>query len=131
MPGRPATALCVWQPVGQFGPANALGAYVEAISPAADELDEIAARHAAELARRGAEAALEAGLQAEPRVERGDRAASVIVSVAAQIDSAALVLGSRGLSGLQSALLGSVSHSVLHHARQPVLLVRRPEEPGS
>lgn len=80
--------------------------------------------------RRGAEAALEAGLQAEPRVDRGDRVASVIVSVAAQIDSAAIVLGPRGLSGLQSALLGSVSHSVLHQARQPVLLVRRPEEPG-
>jgi nucleotide-binding universal stress UspA family protein len=35
-----------------------------------------------------------------------------------------LVVGSRGRSGLGSAMLGSVSHGVLHHAYSPVAVVR-------
>lgn len=35
-----------------------------------------------------------------------------------------IVMGSRGLSDWQGALLGSISHRVLHHAQVPVLIVR-------
>ena len=35
-----------------------------------------------------------------------------------------LVVGDRGLSGLKSVLLGSVSHHVVHRASCPVLVVR-------
>ncbi|MFI7707457.1 universal stress protein [Nonomuraea sp. NPDC049480] len=35
-----------------------------------------------------------------------------------------VVVGSRGMSGLASALLGSVSHGVLHHVTCPVAIVR-------
>ena len=40
----------------------------------------------------------------------------VIVNVAARDHVDLIVLGSRGLGGLESFLLGSVSDRVLHHA---------------
>ena len=33
------------------------------------------------------------------------------------------MLGSRGLTGIKSLLLGSVSHAVLQHADRPVLVI--------
>jgi nucleotide-binding universal stress UspA family protein len=34
-----------------------------------------------------------------------------------------VVMGSRGLSGVRSMLIGSVSNAVVHHAHQPTLVV--------
>ena len=47
-----------------------------------------------------------------------------IVAVAKDRQAGLIVLGSRGLSGWNSYLLGSVSDGVLHHAHCPVLIVR-------
>ena len=35
-----------------------------------------------------------------------------------------IVLGSRGLGGIKSFVLGSVSSAVVHHATRPTLVVR-------
>jgi nucleotide-binding universal stress UspA family protein len=41
-----------------------------------------------------------------------------------------VVMGSRGRGAIRSALLGSVSHYVLHHSRVPVLIVHAEQPPG-
>jgi nucleotide-binding universal stress UspA family protein len=51
--------------------------------------------------------------------------ADVILRAAASSQSDLIVLGSRGLSEIQSLLLGGVSYRVVHEARCAVLLVRR------
>jgi len=50
------------------------------------------------------------------------QAAHVLVHVSEHADL--LVLGSRGLGGMRSLVLGSVGNSVVHHAHCPVLIVR-------
>jgi nucleotide-binding universal stress UspA family protein len=42
-----------------------------------------------------------------------------------------VVMGSRGRGAVRSALLGSVSHYVLHHSRAPVLIVHAERPPES
>lgn len=51
-------------------------------------------------------------------------AANAILHVAEVEQYDLIVMGSRGLSDWQGALLGSISHRVLHHAQVPVLIVR-------
>jgi nucleotide-binding universal stress UspA family protein len=51
-----------------------------------------------------------------------------IVRLADELGAELIVLGSRGLGPLRSALMGSVSHSVMRHAHCPVLVVRSEEK---
>jgi nucleotide-binding universal stress UspA family protein len=88
------------------------------------ELHAIASRRAEEVVAEGVELARRAGLDAEPMTKQAGRTVWLtIVEAAEERDAVAVVLGSRGLSGVKSALLGSVSTGVVHHCRRPVLVV--------
>jgi nucleotide-binding universal stress UspA family protein len=52
--------------------------------------------------------------------------AGAILAVANDLDADTIVLGTRGLTGLRSILLGSVSHAVLQHADRSVIVVPSP-----
>jgi len=56
---------------------------------------------------------------------------AAIVRLADDLGVGLVVMGSRGLGRVRRSLLGSVSDSVVRHARCPVLVVRASEKPAS
>jgi nucleotide-binding universal stress UspA family protein len=63
----------------------------------------------------------------ERRLVEGD-AGDALVAEAGDADL--IVVGSRGHGGLTSAIVGSVSRHVIHHAGCPVVVVKAPTESG-
>ncbi|MGC9219957.1 MAG: universal stress protein [Solirubrobacteraceae bacterium] len=124
-PGEPATVLTVWR---RFVDTVArLGAGVGLLVDSG-EADESFEQTAAEQAQQGAELALQAGLNATARTAVVDSTiADTILAEAAACGANAIVVGSRGRSGVRSLMLGSVSHNVLQHADLPVVVVPSPK----
>ena len=88
------------------------------------EVTEELETHARRVAEDGAEQARAAGLEAEAVPIAGDAsAADAIVEMARKRGVAAIVIGSRGLTGLRARVEGSVSSGVVKHAACPVLVV--------
>ena len=77
---------------------------------------------AAQLEEAKAAAARE-GLKLEVRTEMG-HPAEVLIRLADQEGYSLIVVGSRGLGGIQHLLLGSVSEATVRHAHCPVLVVK-------
>jgi nucleotide-binding universal stress UspA family protein len=72
---------------------------------------------------RAAERAQERGVTAETHAHESEPAEAILEVAAAQ-DADLIVVGSRGLSGIQRFLLGSVSSKVSEHASCSVMIVR-------
>lgn len=125
--GQPATVLTVWQPFAEVIAETPLGF---GFAPGVLNIEEAdsASRDAAQrLAAEGAELARQAGFNAKPReTSRLQTTAHSILAEADAIGADAIVLGSRGLTGLKSLLLGSVSHAVLQRADRTVIVVPSP-----
>jgi len=65
----------------------------------------------------------EAGISFESEVARGDPA-HTLVDILERHGCDLVVMGARGLGNMRSALLGSVSHEMLHAAGVPVMIVK-------
>ena len=91
------------------------------------DLDREVAEDADRVADDGVRIAREAGLAVEPMAVEADGPVwKIITETADRNNAAVIVMGSRGVTGLRSVLLGSVSSAVVHHADRPVLVVHIP-----
>lgn len=126
MSGEPTTVLSVWEPFVDVMARTGLGVGPGVID--FEALDKAYEESGRERAAEGAQRAARAGLNARPRT-RARRAtiAATILAEADELGASAIVLGLRGLTGVKSLLLGSVSHAVLQHANRPVIVVPSPE----
>lgn len=70
----------------------------------------------------GVAIAREAGFEAEALLLAADRkTAKLIAATADELDAPAIVIGQRGMSGLKSALLGSVCREAVNAYHRPVV----------
>jgi nucleotide-binding universal stress UspA family protein len=130
---RHAIVLTVWEPgladfmlmPNTMGTGTMMMPYDPATVQA---IDKAAEDHATDIAEDGVKLARAGGLQAEALPVR-DAAdiAETILETASERGAAAIVIGSRGLKGFKSKLMGSSSSSVLSRSTVPVVIVHAPE----
>jgi nucleotide-binding universal stress UspA family protein len=122
--GQPAKVITVWEPFVQVMTRAPAG-----LGPIADigdfeDVDRASEKGAEDRAEEGAALCRSHGLDASAAVVRRDgTTAQAILTEADRVNAAAIVLGSRGLGGFGSVMLGSVSHAVVQHADRPVIVV--------
>jgi nucleotide-binding universal stress UspA family protein len=120
---RAAVVLTVWEPVALWAPYDPATMLTAAVSKLASKelgLDEIASQVARETSDRGVALARTAGFEVRGSIAEG-KSWRAICDEADKLD--AELIGARGLSRVQSALLGSVSSAVVVHAHRPVLVI--------
>jgi nucleotide-binding universal stress UspA family protein len=124
--GKPVTVVAVWEPYSEVISHEGWGFGYGYAPPPGDveQIDASVCRHATGAVEDAVRRLKEKGLEVSGRVEamRGSIAATVL-ALGDELDADAIVLGTRGRSGVRSLLLGSVSHAVLQHADRPVLVV--------
>ena len=130
-PGSTAVVVSVWEPgLGAMigvspGFDMAAAAPVPFDPELASEFDRAEEHRAEVVAQEGAQLAGSLGLKAEPHAIADEtRVADAITDAAAERKVAAVVVGSHGISGLRSRLLGSTSRRVLERCEIPVVVVR-------
>jgi nucleotide-binding universal stress UspA family protein len=124
---RKTLVLTVWEAalaLAASGPAPH-DAMTLGVDPSLERHLELELRLRAEsISREGAELARSLGLDAEPIATDDDRnVADTIVEFARRHEAAAIVVGSRGLSGLRARFEGSTSKDVVKRASCPVVVV--------
>ena len=111
--GQRATVLTIWSPFDTA--ALGLSGGVEDMQ----ESDEAGRLHAEHQAEAGGRLAMELGFDAEPRtVDRRTTIADAILGEADALDATAILMGSRGLTGVKLAVVGE-RLARGHPARRP------------
>ena len=124
-----ALVVTIWEPalpvIAMASEPIPPGTAVYPIDPEqATALDRAMYDRAAAIAEDGAELARANEFEAVPLVVPDEQhVAETIVRIAADRNAHAIVVGSRGLSGLKSHILGSTAEGLLHHSDVPVLVV--------
>jgi nucleotide-binding universal stress UspA family protein len=128
--GRPTVLVTVWEPalatVSMGLPGTTMGMDTLPPDPAtAEVVDRLQREHAGTVADAGVEFARSVGLAAEPQAVPDEvNVADTLIGIARERGAAVVVVGSHGISGLRSRLLGSVSRKLIEHCDRPVLVIR-------
>jgi nucleotide-binding universal stress UspA family protein len=130
---RPALVVTVWE-AGLAYATPAMPPDGMTMSPMIDpsvaiSVDRDVHSQAETVARDGAALASSHGLDAQPlAVPDEGSVPETILNVARSHNAAAIVVGSRGLSGLRARLEGSTSKGLLRHAHCPVIVVHESDD---
>jgi nucleotide-binding universal stress UspA family protein len=123
-PGADAVVLTAWTSVRDVARAGRAALPESVIKKGASEMDAVSEAAAKATAETGADRARAAGLNAGAQIACVEGSvAQAILHAADEHDVMSVVVGSRGRSGFRSALLGSVSNTVVHHSAKPVVVV--------
>lgn len=122
--GHTVTVLTVWEPLYEVFARMPSGFGIGPGMIDFGEADKASRERAERIVAEGVKLARAAGLDAQPRTcSQKTTTADAILSEAEAVGADAIVMGSRGLTGLKSLLLGSVSHAVIQHADRAVIVV--------
>lgn len=120
--GLPMTVLTVAEEHALGSPALTPLMYPEAMSQYIESTREVERSRAAENAA-AATRLQGAGFSVTPLIRRGDPAQEIVAEARAR-EAGLIVVGTRGQTGLQRLILGSVARNVLLHAPCSVLIIR-------
>jgi nucleotide-binding universal stress UspA family protein len=134
-PGARAEILHAWEPMSSAAARSAVYAIGYDDSPAMLEREQAAADA---VVARGVEVAQVNGLEATGHSRSGSGPIwQTIVDAVTESSPRVVIMGTRGLTGIRSALSGSVSHHVTCHSPRPVLTVpmtcesEHPDQPAA
>jgi nucleotide-binding universal stress UspA family protein len=117
---RRALVLTVWQDAAAIPSL----AWAGAALPDLEEVFAAARDGARRMAEEGAGIARATGFDALSIVaEAKGPIWAAVEQVAEEHDASAIVVGTRGLGGIKSLLLGSVSSGIVHHVQRPTVVV--------
>ena len=117
---RRALVLTVWQDAAAIPSL----AWAGAALPDLEDVFVAAREGARRMAEEGAGIARATGFDAISIVaEAKGPVWAAVEQLAEEHDASAIVVGSRGFSGIKSLLLGSVSSGIVHHALRPTVVV--------
>lgn len=122
--GQPMTVLTIWETLSEVLAHTPAGFGLAPGDIDFEKVDASSRASAESTAAEGAEIARKLGQTAEPEVrEQTTTVAAAILDAATAVDASVIVVGTRGLTGLKSLFLGSVSHALLHQTDRPVMVV--------
>lgn len=129
---RPALVVHVFEGLADRLVHAGLPGLTSRLEEAAADLAEQERDEGERLAQQGAELARSAGFEAEPvAAVQSENAWHTLLGIAVTHDGCAMVAGSRGRSGIRSALLGSVSTGLVQHGSLPMLIVPSTASPDA